>query len=75
MLIDEVHLLNEARGSVLEAGVVSRVRVVSKLASMKQVRVFAFLSFACVVLCLMYSLVADLTSSFCCCFRNDSKCA
>eukprot|EP00210_Caulerpa_lentillifera_P006131 g5858.t1 len=36
VLIDEVHLLNEARGSVLEAGVVSRVRVVSKLASMKQ---------------------------------------
>jgi len=39
VLIDEVHLLNEARGSVLEAGVVSRVRVVSKLTSMKQVRV------------------------------------
>lgn len=39
MLIDEVHLLNETRGSVLEAGVVSRVRVVSKLAAMQQVGV------------------------------------
>ena len=37
MLIDEVHLLNEIRGSVLEAGVVSRVQVVSKLESMKHV--------------------------------------
>ena len=37
MLIDEVHLLGEAeRGSALEAGVVSRVKMVSRFAEMRE---------------------------------------
>ncbi len=37
VLIDEVHLLNESRGAALEAGCVSRIRMVSQLPEMKQV--------------------------------------
>lgn len=38
MLIDEVHLLNEAgRGSALEAGVISRIAMVSRFPTMAQV--------------------------------------
>lgn len=37
VLIDEVHLLNESRGAALEAGCISRIRMVSKLPEMKQV--------------------------------------
>ena len=37
MLLDEVHLLNESRGSALEAGVVSRIKMVSCLREMKEV--------------------------------------
>lgn len=35
--IDEVHLLNEMRGSALEAGVVSRVKMVSSFREMQEV--------------------------------------
>jgi len=35
--IDEVHLLNEARGSALEAGVVSRIKMVSSFREMQEV--------------------------------------
>lgn len=38
LLIDEVHLLNDSRGAALEAGVVSRIKLVSKLPSMQAVR-------------------------------------
>ena len=38
LLIDEVHLLNESRGAALEAGVVSRVRMISSLPSVQMVR-------------------------------------
>ena len=38
LLIDEVHLLNESRGAALEAGVVSRIKMVSRLPSMQAVR-------------------------------------
>ncbi|KAK9831896.1 hypothetical protein WJX81_006765 [Elliptochloris bilobata] len=34
--IDEVHLLNEARGSTLEAGVVSRIKMVSRFREMQE---------------------------------------
>ena len=38
VLIDEVHLLGESeRGSALEAGVVSRVKMVSRFAEMREV--------------------------------------
>lgn len=37
VLIDEVHLLNESRGAALEAGCISRIRMVSQLPEMKQV--------------------------------------
>lgn len=37
VLIDEVHLLNEKRGSSLEAGVISRIKMVSKLREMCEV--------------------------------------
>ena len=37
VLIDEVHLLNEPRGAALEAGCISRIRMVSQLPEMKQV--------------------------------------
>lgn len=37
VLLDEVHLLNESRGSVLEAGVVSRIKMVSQLREMREV--------------------------------------
>lgn len=36
--IDEVHLLNEARGSALEAGVVSRIKRVGSFWEMQQAR-------------------------------------
>ena len=37
-MIDEVHLLGESeRGSTLEAGVVSRIKMVSKLPEMREV--------------------------------------
>ena len=39
MLIDEVHLLNESRGAALEAGCISRIRMVSQLPEMKQARI------------------------------------
>jgi hypothetical protein len=38
VLIDEVHLLNENRGSSLEAGVISRIKMVSQLREMREVR-------------------------------------
>lgn len=38
ILIDEVHLLNESRGAALEAGVVSRIKMISSLNAMKEVR-------------------------------------
>jgi replicative superfamily II helicase len=37
VLIDEVHLLNESRGAALEAGVVSRIRMISALTAMQEV--------------------------------------
>ena len=37
VLIDEVHLLSEARGAVLEAGCISRIRIVGQLPEMIQV--------------------------------------
>ena len=37
LLIDEVHLLNESRGAVLEAGVVSRIKMISSLRVMSEV--------------------------------------
>jgi replicative superfamily II helicase len=36
VLIDEVHLLNESRGAALEAGCISRIRMVSQLPEMSQ---------------------------------------
>lgn len=39
VLIDEVHLLNEPeRGAALEAGVVSRIRMVARFSQMSEVR-------------------------------------
>mgnify|MGYP006983461731 FL=1 len=38
VMIDEVHLLAEKRGSSLEAGVVSRIKMVSQLREMREVR-------------------------------------
>ncbi len=35
VLIDEVHLLNENRGSTLEAGVISRIKMVSRMPTMR----------------------------------------
>ena len=37
VLIDEVHLLNESRGSALEAGVVSRIKMVSQIRELREV--------------------------------------
>jgi hypothetical protein len=37
VLIDEVHLLNESRGAALEAGVVSRIKMVGAMPSMSEV--------------------------------------
>ena len=37
VLIDEVHLLNESRGAALEAGVVSRIKMIRSLPSMSEV--------------------------------------
>lgn len=37
VLIDEVHLLNESRGAALEAGVVSRIKMIGALPSMSEV--------------------------------------
>ena len=37
LLIDEVHLLNDSRGAALEAGVVSRIKMIGALPSMSQV--------------------------------------
>jgi len=37
LLIDEVHLLNENRGAALEAGVVSRIKMIGSLEAMKEV--------------------------------------
>ena len=37
VLIDEVHLLNESRGAALEAGVVSRIKMIGALHSMSEV--------------------------------------
>ena len=37
VLVDEVHLLNESRGPALEAGVVSRIKMIGTLPSMSQV--------------------------------------
>ncbi|KAK9810502.1 hypothetical protein WJX72_011853 [[Myrmecia] bisecta] len=36
VLIDEVHLLSENRGSALEAGAISRIKMVSKFADMRE---------------------------------------
>lgn len=38
VLIDEVHLLGENRGAALEAGCISRIRVVAQAHGMQQVR-------------------------------------
>lgn len=38
VLIDEVHLLNESRGSALEAGAVGRIKLVSRKQEMAQAR-------------------------------------
>lgn len=37
VLVDEVHLLNESRGSALEAGAIGRVKLVSQKLEMQQV--------------------------------------
>lgn len=37
VLVDEVHLLNESRGSALEAGVVGRIKLVSQKQEMQEV--------------------------------------
>lgn len=37
VLVDEVHLLNESRGSALEAGVVGRIKRVSQKQEMQEV--------------------------------------
>ena len=37
VLIDEVHLLNESRGASLEGGVVSRIKMIGALPSMREV--------------------------------------
>ena len=37
-MIDEVHLLNESRGSALEAGAVGRIKLVSQKQEMQEVR-------------------------------------
>ena len=37
VLIDEVHLLNESRGAALEAGVISRIKMIGALPSMSEV--------------------------------------
>ena len=37
VLIDEVHLLNESRGPSLESGVVSRIKMIGALPSMREV--------------------------------------
>ena len=47
-MIDEVHLLNESRGAVLEAGVVSRIKLVAAAPAMQQV--------CCHVLAMCYML-------------------
>ena len=44
LLIDEVHLLNENRGAALEAGVVSRIKMISRLPTVQGVRMRAALS-------------------------------
>lgn len=41
ILIDEVHLLSESRGSSLEAGVVSRIKMVATRQEMKGVSMLA----------------------------------
>lgn len=41
LLIDEVHLLNENRGAALEAGVVSRIKMISRLPTVQGVRMHA----------------------------------
>lgn len=38
VLIDECHLLNDKRGSALEAGAVSRIKMISQAADMQQVQ-------------------------------------
>ena len=38
VLVDEVHLLNESRGSALEAGVISRIKMISRFKETKEVR-------------------------------------
>lgn len=37
VLIDEVHLLNDSRGSALEAGAIGRIKMVSQKQEMQQV--------------------------------------
>ncbi len=46
LLIDEVHLLNENRGAVLEAGVVSRIKMISSLRAMSEVESFFFVTYS-----------------------------
>ena len=38
MLVDEVHLLGEDRGSCLEAGVVGRIKMISRIHALANVR-------------------------------------
>jgi ATP-dependent DNA helicase HFM1/MER3 len=48
VLVDEVHLLNESRGSSLEAGVISRIKLVGTLPEVKDVSMKSGIkSFAC----------------------------
>ena len=41
MLIDEVHLLGENRGAALEAGCISRIRIVAQTHGMQHVRLWS----------------------------------
>ena len=53
VLIDECHLLNDNRGPALEAGAVSRIKMISRAAGMEQVSKSSLLACAAVerILC------------------------
>ncbi len=40
VMVDEVHLLGESRGSCLEAGVIGRIKMISRFAALANVCVF-----------------------------------
>ena len=77
-MIDEVHLLGESeRGSALEAGVVSRIKMVSKLAEMREVRQAVFLYCPCFPaeqpadVCMSFAASCAFSSNACfLCFPN-----